>query len=265
MWMLATFAFLGSFLFFWTYKGRDAGAQKSASYADRMLSEHGGIRLDFALNPVQEKALQPVATDLTPEDIITLVENAVRPVGKVVWVSKRFPMEFKATDYISQYTWHIRMELISGCFTYNGSGNGSFIRTMAYNKWMERIRNQARSINRIVLNVWLVILVLSLLLLYFNLRTRWFFELSVVISLFCIGGCVIQSALDNNSIRRGIDDYAWLAFASIGVLCVYHWRHTADRKAGACGCCQYDLTGNVSGQCPECGTFTASSKASQAR
>jgi predicted RNA-binding Zn-ribbon protein involved in translation (DUF1610 family) len=31
------------------------------------------------------------------------------------------------------------------------------------------------------------------------------------------------------------------------------WRHRRDRR-GLCSKCEYDLTGNVSGVCPECGT-----------
>ncbi len=33
-----------------------------------------------------------------------------------------------------------------------------------------------------------------------------------------------------------------------------YWRRRALRRAGHCQQCGYDLTGNVSGRCPECGT-----------
>ena len=32
------------------------------------------------------------------------------------------------------------------------------------------------------------------------------------------------------------------------------WRDRRRLKAGSCNVCEYDLTGNVSGVCPECGT-----------
>lgn len=35
---------------------------------------------------------------------------------------------------------------------------------------------------------------------------------------------------------------------------VRHWRHRRLKKRGSCIRCAYDLTGNVTGVCPECGT-----------
>ena len=47
----------------------------------------------------------------------------------------------------------------------------------------------------------------------------------------------------------------WLLVVAVGfptaILC---WRDRRRPKAGFCKVCKYDLTGNVSGTCPECGT-----------
>ena len=46
-------------------------------------------------------------------------------------------------------------------------------------------------------------------------------------------------------------------YAAVGVgaeLGVTHWRQSRSRRPEACGNCDYDLTGNESGVCPECGT-----------
>jgi hypothetical protein len=48
----------------------------------------------------------------------------------------------------------------------------------------------------------------------------------------------------------------WLPVAAIAASTAYLWR--ADRRRpppGHCQHCGYDLTGNVSGRCPECGTW----------
>lgn len=47
----------------------------------------------------------------------------------------------------------------------------------------------------------------------------------------------------------------WLAAIIVAVLCTILWRRRYRRVfPGACSNCGYDLTGNLSGICPECGT-----------
>ena len=49
----------------------------------------------------------------------------------------------------------------------------------------------------------------------------------------------------------------WPIAFTFGVLTLYAWRaHRRVLRAGVCRCCGYDLTGNQSGMCPECGTTT---------
>jgi len=38
---------------------------------------------------------------------------------------------------------------------------------------------------------------------------------------------------------------------------VVYWRRTRRRDQFTCTCCNYNLTGNISGVCPECGTAVA--------
>jgi len=46
----------------------------------------------------------------------------------------------------------------------------------------------------------------------------------------------------------------WIPFAAFAVATLFLRRsERRDRRRGACGECGYDLTGNVSGRCPECG------------
>jgi hypothetical protein len=49
------------------------------------------------------------------------------------------------------------------------------------------------------------------------------------------------------------------AWAVLGVFGLWLWEQPAEvrqrrRRTGLCSRCGYDLTGNVSGVCPECGT-----------
>lgn len=47
----------------------------------------------------------------------------------------------------------------------------------------------------------------------------------------------------------------WIPFVLIGVPTALLWRLDRRRAApGRCRKCNYDLTGNLSGRCPECGT-----------
>lgn len=43
----------------------------------------------------------------------------------------------------------------------------------------------------------------------------------------------------------------------LGVLSMPWWRRLRRRRRGCCVACGYDLTGNVSGACPECGADVA--------
>jgi hypothetical protein len=56
----------------------------------------------------------------------------------------------------------------------------------------------------------------------------------------------VSRLLADLAVVLGVPLAAWLAFR--------FWRGKARRRKGACLRCGYDLTGNVSGVCPECGT-----------
>ncbi len=46
----------------------------------------------------------------------------------------------------------------------------------------------------------------------------------------------------------------WLLLVAVGFPTAILWWRDRRPKAGFCKVCKYDLTGNVSGTCPECGT-----------
>ena len=46
----------------------------------------------------------------------------------------------------------------------------------------------------------------------------------------------------------------WLPVFAVGFPTAILWWRDRRPKAGFCKACEYDLTGNVSGTCPECGT-----------
>ena len=53
----------------------------------------------------------------------------------------------------------------------------------------------------------------------------------------------------------------WIPFVLIGLPTAWLWRRDRRRpRPGCCAACGYDLTGNVSGRCPECGAAVPSAK-----
>ena len=56
----------------------------------------------------------------------------------------------------------------------------------------------------------------------------------------------------------GFHDYLiiplWIPFTIIAIPTAFLWRRDRPYKPGHCEKCGYNLTGNVSGTCPECGT-----------
>lgn len=51
----------------------------------------------------------------------------------------------------------------------------------------------------------------------------------------------------------------WIPFAVVFALYLYFKRREAQFQSGFCLVCRYDLTGNTSGTCPECGTTSPAS------
>jgi hypothetical protein len=45
----------------------------------------------------------------------------------------------------------------------------------------------------------------------------------------------------------------WIPFVLVALATLFFWRRSRRFPPGHCGRCGYDLTGNVSGVCPECG------------
>lgn len=56
------------------------------------------------------------------------------------------------------------------------------------------------------------------------------------------------------SLFSEIDIPLWTILVVIGVPTAFLWYRDRRRPKGHCRSCGYDLTGNVSGVCPECGT-----------
>ncbi|MCH8805988.1 MAG: hypothetical protein IH986_07860 [Planctomycetes bacterium] len=50
----------------------------------------------------------------------------------------------------------------------------------------------------------------------------------------------------------------WIPFVLAGALTVFCWRSRVSK--GCCRQCGYNLTGNVSGRCPECGSDVRSAR-----
>ena len=48
----------------------------------------------------------------------------------------------------------------------------------------------------------------------------------------------------------------WLAFLLVMLPTAVLWRRSRGSEPGLCSFCGYDLTGNISGRCPECGEAT---------
>ncbi len=89
--------------------------------------------------------------------------------------------------------------------------------------------------------------------------------------LFPLGGLLTLEAVDRStdfiSATRGLHDRVVLLLAAavwvplyavLMVRAVLAARRTYRREHGLCVNCGYDLTGNVSGRCPECGTAIVS-------
>jgi hypothetical protein len=86
---------------------------------------------------------------------------------------------------------------------------------------------------------------------------------SVVSLLLCAAAVLVWLT---NYWRSESEDYFLKVIAPVGAVvlmfvilpCVSHFRasHRAGNK-GICPRCSYDLTGNTSGVCPECGTLIA--------
>jgi len=65
--------------------------------------------------------------------------------------------------------------------------------------------------------------------------------------------------------RKGVSLPTYLfIFAGVAIPTILLWWRDRPFPAGHCQQCGYDLTGNVSGRCPECGTAVGDDKAADA-
>jgi hypothetical protein len=66
-----------------------------------------------------------------------------------------------------------------------------------------------------------------------------------------------SSSFDQSMSRRRVtyDLPIWILLSVVAIPTLFSfWRARKRKKPGLCQVCLYDLTGNVSGICPECGT-----------
>lgn len=80
----------------------------------------------------------------------------------------------------------------------------------------------------------------------------------------CIGSPLVLFLADGDIPLRSFVSGIWLLAMLVGIITFFYSRRV-DRplqwaKAGRCRMCGYDLTGNVTGRCPECGTVCESSE-----
>lgn len=75
-----------------------------------------------------------------------------------------------------------------------------------------------------------------------------------------LGFCTIPSTPTSSAIQRLAPALMMIAGLAVLAIAVWRWMEGKDRYRGPCSeterCarCGYNLTGNVSGRCPECGT-----------
>ncbi len=78
----------------------------------------------------------------------------------------------------------------------------------------------------------------------------------------CIGfawnelGMVIIPNSRRVGLRQNVYLPLWIAPLATGIFTILAARRHRKWQIGKCGFCGYDLTGNMSGVCPECGKFT---------
>jgi hypothetical protein len=71
---------------------------------------------------------------------------------------------------------------------------------------------------------------------------------------FCTAWLPEYETLGNQPGAAGYVMPLWMPLVPLGVLTAWLWWRDRPLPAGHCQKCGYDLTGDVSGVCPECGT-----------
>ena len=66
-----------------------------------------------------------------------------------------------------------------------------------------------------------------------------------------------RPSLQTRQFRTDLWFPLWIVFAAVSVPTAIIWIWSSPPRPGHCVSCGYDLTGNKSGRCPECGTPTA--------
>lgn len=97
---------------------------------------------------------------------------------------------------------------------------------------------------------------------FFPFRNGWA-SFSVGHGSFCVSRnpCDLNH-LQSTHARMAIESHGvtlplWLPLLLVGVIAFAAWRRSRGHAPGCCRMCGYDLTGNISGVCPECGAPVA--------
>ncbi len=96
------------------------------------------------------------------------------------------------------------------------------------------------------------------------MKSRW---LTILLLALAVSALVISS-LGFVAIQSTGPGVEW-GMSLLAVICIglgwwfwYHYLRKQEPVSGHCTCCGYNLAGNTSGRCPECGTATHTARVS---
>lgn len=223
--------------------------ERAMEARDAARNEQGTANIKRTLKPLFDDLRKPrtpaeVAAEITPQ----YFDRFLRSQGKVIWQSQSFPLTVDFVDPETRCRCTIIIDADGQLFAYGTRPN--LEQDQARKLRAERVRLLEFYTSAAM---WTTVAGLLVGVIAFRGAYRMLYHCIFMVAVVTVALRIATITCRQGTLYREIDGYPWLPVAAGALWYAWAKYHARSPATGRCAACDYDLTGNVSGVCPECG------------